>query len=230
MSTRKYESGYSKLKKKKRIDNLIQSQKGALNQFVTSNKQNITRNEQEIDLNELEDNEIVEQKDINEDIHNDSQILDEEHENINETTDYIPTNIYDPSQWTNIDTKLRDLLVEKGPIRDNDLDFPKDEFSRHFSATYYIRKLPNGEKHDRKWRVYSKDFDRVFCFCCKLFNSDCNTSKLANEGTKDWRNLGVKLKSHETTNEHITNMNTWIDLEIRLLKNKTIDKNIQEKN
>ena len=61
-----------------------------------------------------------------------------------------------------------------------------------------------------------------------MFNSDCNRSKLANERTKDWRNLGVKLKSHETTNEHITNMNTWIDLEIRLLKNKTIDKNIQE--
>ena len=168
MSTRKYESGYSKLKKKKRIDNLIQSQKGALDQFVTRNKQNITRNEQEIDLNELEDNEIVEQKDINEDIHNDSQILDEEHENINETTDYIPTNIYDPSQWTNIDTKLRDLLVEKGPIRDNDLDFPKDEFSRHFSATYYIRKLPNGEKHDRKWLVYSKDLDIVFVVSCLI--------------------------------------------------------------
>ena len=32
----------------------------------------------------------------------------------------------------------------------------------------------------------------------------------------------------ETTNEHITNMNTWIDLELRLLKNKTIDKNVQE--
>lgn len=67
-----------------------------------------------------------------------------------------------------------------------------------------------------------------YCFCCKLFNSDCDRSKLANEGTKDWRNLSVKLKSHETTNEHITNMNTLIDLEIRLLKNKKIDKNIQE--
>ena len=26
----------------------------------------------------------------------------------------------------------------------------------------------------------------------------------------------------------ITNMNTWIDLELRLLKNKKIDKNVQE--
>ncbi|KAL5190754.1 Zinc finger MYM-type protein 1 [Glycine soja] len=52
--------------------------------------------------------------------------------------------------------------------------------------------------------------------------------KLANEGSKDWRNLSVKLKSHEITNEHITNMNAWIDLEMRLVKNKTIDKHVQE--
>jgi hypothetical protein len=52
--------------------------------------------------------------------------------------------------------------------------------------------------------------------------------QLANERTNDWKNLSVKLKSHETTNEHITNMNDWVDLEMRLLKNKTIDKNVQE--
>jgi hypothetical protein len=51
--------------------------------------------------------------------------------------------------------------------------------------------------------------------------------QLANEGTNDWKNLSARLKSHETTNEHITNMNDWIDLEMRLSKNKTIDKNVQ---
>ena len=35
--------------------------------------------------------------------------------------------------------------------------------------------------------------------------------------------LAIRLKK---TKEHITNMNAWIDLEIRLLKNKTIDKNV----
>jgi hypothetical protein len=31
--------------------------------------------------------------------------------------------------------------------------------------------------------------------------------------------LTAKLKSHETTNyEHNTNMNAWVDLEMRLLK------------
>ena len=52
--------------------------------------------------------------------------------------------------------------------------------------------------------------------------------QLANERTNDWKNLSAKLKSHETTNEHITNMNDWVELEMRLSKNKTIDKNVQE--
>ncbi|KAM3753048.1 hypothetical protein ACB098_03G064500, partial [Castanea mollissima] len=120
------------------------------------------------------------------------------------------------------------FITKNGPIRVDDLNFPIDKNSRHFSTTHYIRKLPNGEKHDRKWLVYSKDLDKVFCFCCKLFNSKSNTNQLANGGTKDWKNISSILKYHETTNEHITNMNTWIDFELRLLKNKTIDRNVQE--
>jgi hypothetical protein len=38
MSTRKYASGYEKLKKRKRkVDKLIESKKGVLNKFVISN-------------------------------------------------------------------------------------------------------------------------------------------------------------------------------------------------
>ncbi|KAG6716978.1 hypothetical protein I3842_04G075100, partial [Carya illinoinensis] len=131
--------------------------------------------------------------------------------------------------WKHVDTKLRDLFVENGPIRYNDINFSKDENSRHFSTTYYIRNLSNGEKHDRKWLVYSKDLNIVFCFCFKLFNSKLSISQLANEGTDEWKNLSDKLKIHETTNEHITNMTTWLDLEMRLLRNKTIDKKSKNK-
>jgi hypothetical protein len=49
MSTRKYASSYEKLKKKKerekkKVEKLIESQRGALNKFVISNKQNIDDN------------------------------------------------------------------------------------------------------------------------------------------------------------------------------------------
>ncbi|XP_074561603.1 uncharacterized protein LOC141817882 [Curcuma longa] len=52
---------------------------------------------------------------------------------------------------------------------------------------------------------------------------------MTEDGCRDWKNLSVKLKSHETSSEHIINMNTWFDIEMRLLKNKTIDQNLQEK-
>ncbi|KAK4590412.1 hypothetical protein RGQ29_020818 [Quercus rubra] len=121
-------------------------------------------------------------------------------------TNLLTNNIYDPSQWENIDTKLRDLLVENGPIRDNDLNFPIDKDRRHFSTTFYFKKLSNGEKFDKKWLVYSKDLDKAFCFCCKLFNSTTHgsgTNQLTNEGTNDWRNISNKIKNHETSKEHI---------------------------
>jgi len=51
-----------------------------------------------------------------------------------------------------------------------------------------------------------------------LFNVIDSTSKLGNKGSRDWRNLSAKLKSHEISDEHIINMNAWIDLEMRLIK------------
>ena len=166
-------------------------------------------------------------------VDNQNDELDEDRKNkdsveVIETQSSISENIYDPGHWKNIDTKLRDLLVERGPIRDYDLEFPKDENNRHFSTIHYIRKLPNGEKYDRRWLVYSNDLDKVYYFCCKLFDSKPSTGQLVNEGTKDWKNLALKLKSHKTTNGHISNINKWIDLELRLSKSKTIDKSLQE--
>jgi lipopolysaccharide export LptBFGC system permease protein LptF len=59
----------TKKKIKKKVEELIESQKGSLNKFVISNKQNINDNlfekhinEQEIHEKELEDNEIIQQK------------------------------------------------------------------------------------------------------------------------------------------------------------------------
>ncbi|XP_060190698.1 uncharacterized protein LOC132619957 [Lycium barbarum] len=183
-------------------------------------------NEQVTNIVELDDNKIQE-KNL-EEVTQKSDIVPENQKLLNDLNNCIPKNIYDPSQWDTVDTKLRDLLVEKGPIRITDINFPKDKFSRHFS-TRHIQKLANGERHDRKCLVYSKDLDKVFC--CKLFSttsSTCN-SKLASEGSNDWKNLSVKIKDHEVTNEqHIINMVAWVDLEMILHKNKTIDKDVQE--
>ena len=53
MSTRKYAFGYEKLKKrKKKEEKLIEYQKGSMDKFVISNKQNIIQNLDENITNE----------------------------------------------------------------------------------------------------------------------------------------------------------------------------------
>ena len=52
MSTRKYTSGYEKLKKGKKEEKLIESKKWLMDKFVISNKQNIIQNLDENITNE----------------------------------------------------------------------------------------------------------------------------------------------------------------------------------
>ena len=183
--------------------------------------------------NEIENENV---NDLGQNVNENENVNENDNENENVLCNEQPNqsilknlNIYDPRIWANLDTNSRDLLVKNDPIRDILVQKgPKDKLGRCFSSTFYTRHLSNGEKHDREWLVYSKDIDKVFCFCCKLFKNGFQKSQLVNEGFNDWIHLSSRLKEHETSNEHITNMSTWLDLRIRLKKNETIDKYIQE--
>ncbi|KAM5546916.1 hypothetical protein ABKV19_001440 [Rosa sericea] len=155
--------------------------------------------------------------------------------------------MYDPRNWDNLNTELRDLLVEKGPVRDLLVEeSPQHKSSVGFSSEFYTRILPNGEKQDREWLVYSKEVDKAYCFCCKLFK-ECHrnnrlvnegnwerisallkespqNSELANEGCRDWGNLSVLIREHERSMAHIFNMTTWAGLRRRFQKDERIDK------
>ncbi|XP_073152715.1 uncharacterized protein [Henckelia pumila] len=88
-------------------------------------------------------------------------------------------NIFDPRVWDSFDTKMRDLLVEKGPIRE-------------------------------------------------LFKTLQSLSQLAEEGYRDWKHLSEKLREHEKSREHLANLRSMVELQVRLRKNDTIDKELQE--
>lgn len=188
MFPRKYISGNEKRKKRMKVEQLIQSQSGALDKYFGTKKQ--------IDISGSNDNDdedlvIEEPTPCVNNNENDDLVIEQpsehmnENENANENenedlgnvessesedvnVECGPLNIYDPSNWDKIDQNLRDLLVERGPIRGSGVNFPLDDKDRHFSSTFYMRQLQNGEKQDRKWLVYSDASDKVFCFCCNV--------------------------------------------------------------
>ncbi|XP_028116344.1 uncharacterized protein LOC114314100 [Camellia sinensis] len=119
-----------------------------------------------------------------------------------------------------------DLGVEE-PIEclnenDNeDLVNEKATESEDFNVEYGHLNINDPKKQDRKWLVYSDASNKVFCFCCELFKEDGNKTQLVTNGFKDWKNLGHRLRSHETSNEHITCMSKWIELLFKEDGNKT---------
>ncbi|XP_058216911.1 uncharacterized protein LOC131327797 [Rhododendron vialii] len=165
-----YPSGYEKRKKKQRVESLLKSQIGAIDKFVTASKP-IEHSAEDLENKEdegLENNENLVNEEVESLVNNENENLVNEEGNgslgsgeANQdeemNVECEPLNIDDPNNWKNIDHNLRDLLVERGPVRrDCDVNFSKDANARHFSSIYYIRHLANGEKLDRKWLIYSE--------------------------------------------------------------------------
>ncbi|XP_066311016.1 uncharacterized protein [Miscanthus floridulus] len=241
MSSRKYASGSEKRKKKARIDEFIQSQRGSMHKFLKNNP-NTSRDPNELaivvwkeptqiipeDEGPPDDNVGINMEENN--VSNDEHIFNSnttENSSLDEEQ-VCHMDIYDPRNWDNLDNKARDILVEKGPIREENIVFPFDDNLRHFAYSHYHRKMSKGELRNRKWLVYSKHLDKVFCFCYKLFNSKKCKSSLGNDGYRDWKHINERLKEHEITVEHISNMNSWNELRTRLGKQETIDKELQQ--
>uniref|UniRef100_A0A7N0V0D1 TTF-type domain-containing protein n=1 Tax=Kalanchoe fedtschenkoi TaxID=63787 RepID=A0A7N0V0D1_KALFE len=119
---------------------------------------------------------------------------------------------------------VKELQASLGPKRDKSIQKgPKNKVGRRFVSDLYIRILDNGEVQDRDWLVYSKELDKVFCFCCKIFKKGYVKGGLVNEGHADWTHIAVRLQEHEVGLEHKKNWATWYELRSRLNINKTFD-------
>ena len=227
------------------MEQLIQSQKGATDRFIIKESQVVTGNQtidqgpatastvdnDTIDGHGQTENNIEGQETATDKT---NRQTDNDSDNLNTSpvadNDSFQPDIFDPRYWDSLDSKQVDILAKEGPKRDPLFQKdPKDRYGRRFSARFYTRILPNREHCDRDWLVYSKKLDRVFCFGCKLFTKGYRKGQLANEGFNDWIHLGIRLKEHETSADHVLNMTNWYELRSRLQKDQTIDKTAQRK-
>lgn len=148
------------------------------------------------------------------------------------TTENISQLSKDAAMWPK---KLRpnniQELVERGPTyyqNKKDL-YPRDSSGRKFSNNYFFRILPNKEKIERFWLLYSETKNSLYCFCCKVFNdSDLKSVRLSDEsGYNDWQHLCEHLNIHEKSKLHIENVLKLLDLSNRFNKNQIIDSETQ---
>ncbi|XP_022181557.1 uncharacterized protein LOC111041564 [Myzus persicae] len=98
--------------------------------------------------------------------------------------------------------KIRTLLIEHGPEQGKNSDFSYSENfqQRKFSADWFFKTLPNGDKIERNPKT----------------------------GFNDWRKLSPRIPDHENTFDHKSNVFTWKSFEKRLREGKTIDKELQK--
>lgn len=83
--------------------------------------------------------------------------------------------------------------------------------NRFISNSLFTRVLANGEKHDRKWLMYSESTGCVFCYVCKLFSTNANEeSKFVKNGFSNWKKAKEMVNLHENSQEHKNCMITWL--------------------
>ena len=78
--------------------------------------------------------------------------------------------------------------------------YANEDFYRHCTKNmFYRRHLKSGELVLRKWFIYPPSCGNLFCFTCKLFDSDINHCSFAKEGFRDWKHADRALTIHENS-------------------------------
>jgi len=148
---------------------------------------------------------------------------------VDEVLESQQLNFHDPKMWPLINDEVKCCLVEHGPDQNKNDYFPTDSGNRRFNKTWFDKILPNGEKVNRQWMMYSSSNDALFCFPCILF-STVKQSSFADlsKGFCDWVHLSPRVPDHENSLEHRKYYIAWKDLEKPLREGKTTDYDIQK--
>ncbi len=126
----------------------------------------------------------------------------------------------DPGTWGEINDKVREYWVERGPqfCQNMTADFSGSEQQyknqkRRFSKSLFNRRLVNGENVRRDWLLYSPSKGAVYCFVCRLFGGNDNNahSKFGStDGFNDWKHANDRIVEHEGSESHRKCMLVWI--------------------
>ncbi|XP_048493867.1 uncharacterized protein LOC104896201 [Beta vulgaris subsp. vulgaris] len=195
---RKYDCDYEKRKKKKRIEELTQSQRGALDKFVVKESHVGTQSINNVVVNDevaLDDNSVIPNDNVplnrdnvsfdanvpsendiggnendvhakndngvNEDntpIENDN-VANENNHGLDESNDnQFGLDVFDPRNWDALNSKMIEVLVEKGPQRD---------LSKRFSTTLYIESCQMEKDVIENGLFIQKSLTKFFVFVVK---------------------------------------------------------------
>ena len=107
--------------------------------------------------------------------------------------------------------------------------FPRDRLNEPLPVSLLSKKLPNGEKVERDWLVWSRSKNALFCLPCRLFSTNTlNRSNLCSPSGYStnlvWKKLYERLPSHENNKDHVQCYVKWRGLEMRIRKDSSIDK------
>ncbi|XP_060881736.1 zinc finger MYM-type protein 1-like [Metopolophium dirhodum] len=94
-------------------------------------------------------------------------------------------------------------------------------FNRHLTLAMFTRSLPNGQKCNRKWLLYSPSEGSVYCFVCKLYGSN-RESPFISGGFDKWKK-SERIVEHENSLQHRNATNKWL---LRSNTNNSVNKEL----
>lgn len=99
-----------------------------------------------------------------------------------------------------------DKLIRQGR-QEMPATFPRDIIGDPFPVSLLFKVMPNGEKVERDWLIWSPSKNALFCFPCRLFcgvnKSKSSFASVAGYSKSfKWKKLYDRIPAHENNEEH----------------------------
>ncbi|XP_038156371.1 zinc finger MYM-type protein 1-like [Cyprinodon tularosa] len=132
--------------------------------------------------------------------------------NLSSTPSTVTTLPNDPAKWAETLTEsMKEVLIQRGAksFHNRHSHYPASVRNsglggktRCLNNEHFTSHLPNGQRVQREWLMYSPSTGNVYCFACKLFSPKTHSFVT---GYCDWKH-SERFGEHEQSAEHITCM------------------------